>query len=142
MKPDSFTKEKFEEALKIRSIWLNNLRDENIRIKSFLGDAFFPYQVLMQKEYEKFYPNSLYEIETYLFIKDKNTLSVNVDDIVKSFPTKPYVELNVYLMPIRDSENSEDIPVLRLLPPEENSLNRLIRKFSQEINMNVETIYG
>lgn len=135
MYPEQFTTEKFRESLKARTIWFNNFKVENIRIKAMLADAFHPYQVLLNKEFD-----SSYEIDSYLFIKDKNAPSISVGNLF-GYETKPYIELNLYLMPI-DMDDFSASPQLSLFDDEKENFERLIKKFSQEVGMEVEIIYG
>ena len=134
-----FTFDKFKEAIKARNIWLNNFKNENFRIKALLVDAFYPYQILMQKELKNLNPCSDYEIDSFLCIKEEPQLSSKVDSFFGT-KTNSYVSISLYFLPkINDDILSKLNATLGF--NEKQIIEPFIKKFEKEIKMSVKITY-
>lgn len=137
---EPFTLDKFQCSMKSRNIWLNNFKSENMRIKSLLADAFYPYQCLIQRQLKELNEDSNYEIDSYLCIKDEPRLSIEVNDWFGT-NTTPYIEISLYFLPKNLEDSDLPNPQVSLGFHETIEIEKIIEKFSLEIKMKTKIIY-
>ena len=138
-----WSKGKFDAALKLRNIWYNNFKHENLHIRGLLQDAWFPYLVQIQREYKHL--KTGYELESNVFITDI-PLPTNMKN---NFKNHVLVQINFYWVPeITEDDLTLEVhdPDYEVIPVEFNKKQekfvvKLMEKFSEEIGLKVNLIY-
>gem|GEM_PF-4309369 len=84
--------------------------------------------------------DSNYEIDSYLCIKDEPRLSIEINDWFGA-ATNPYIEISLYFLPKNLEDNDLPNPQVILSFNEIKEIDKIINKFSTELQMKTKIIY-